>query len=493
MDAFVTRKRRRSTSANPTSLPANPAQDDESTDYKLAVLASLHPRAEPVVLLEALLACDGAVDGAAALLSQDSGAPRRKRTSGGYQASLTAFDMGAKPGAGEPGEQKLLTKKGRVLHLFAPEDVAAHTPCTIVHNFLPAAQANALLEELLPHTPSFMRGEFVLFDRVVKSAHSMGFYVHTLEEIKKMKADYNYNGNRVSDVREILPEMRKVSAIVEATVNTEVKKRIATVYGGKKLQYQSPHEWKPNAAFVNCYDGPGENVGYHSDTLTYLGPRAIIGSLSLGVEREFRVRKIMARDDGTEDDERADAQGQIAIHLPHNSLLVMHAEMQEEWKHSIAPAQTIVPHPLAGQKRLNITYRHYRDSLNPRLTPRCSCGVPTVLRCVKRTAGNRGRYMWMCYAGYSPGKKGCTYFEWAGFDDDGDPIWKHVVKPQESDEDLKAEEPLDNGKPLKIEGSLKDEKPLEDQKPLKDEKPLEDQKPEVPSRSLAVSRGTTDD
>lgn len=30
----------------------------------------------------------------------------------------------------------------------------------------------------------------------------------------------------------------------------------------------------------------------------------------------------------------------------------------------------------------------------------------------------------MCYAGNVPGQKGCDFFEWAQFDDDGDPIWK---------------------------------------------------------------------
>lgn len=104
-------------------------------------------------------------------------------------------------------------------------------------------------------------------------------------------------------------------------------------------------------------------MGYHTDQLTYLGPRATIGSLSLGVAREFRVRKIVAREEATaetkvnspskSDKERADTEGQVAIHLPHNSLLVMHAEMQEEFKHSIHPAPVIDPHPIAGNKRIN--------------------------------------------------------------------------------------------------------------------------------------------
>ncbi|KAL9638974.1 MAG: hypothetical protein Q9204_001301 [Flavoplaca sp. TL-2023a] len=156
--------------------------------------------------------------------------------------------------------------------------------------------------------------------------------------------------------------MRKVSGPIQKAVNDEVARRIREHYpGGKKLKYQSPNQWVPNAAFVNCYKGGSESVGYHCDQLTYLGPRAIIGSLSLGVAREFRVRKVVARDDSDEggkpsarlDTERADAEGQIAIHLPHNSLLVMHAEMQEEWKHSIHPAPVIDPHPIAGNKRIN--------------------------------------------------------------------------------------------------------------------------------------------
>lgn len=156
------------------------------------------------------------------------------------------------------------------------------------------------------------------------------------------------------------------------------------------------------------------SVGYHSDQLTYLGPRAVIGSLSLGVAREFRVRKVVPREDDADakdstkksDGLRADAEGQISIHLPHNSLLVMHAEMQEEWKHSIAPAQAIDPHPIAKNKRINITYRCYKESFHPRYTPKCKCGVPTVLRCVQRKRENRGRYMWMCHTNYTPGKEG---------------------------------------------------------------------------------------
>jgi 2OG-Fe(II) oxygenase superfamily/GRF zinc finger len=225
--------------------------------------------------------------------------------------------------------------------------------------------------------------------------------------------------------------MCKASAKVQEAVNLEIQRRIRDFYpDGKKLKYQSPDPWIPNAAFVNCYNGPRESLGYHSDELTYLGPRPVIGSLSLGVAREFRVRKIVAENEEyrKEDGSLADAQGQISIHLPHNSLLVMHAEMQEEWKHSIAPAQTIDPHPLAKNKRINITYRSYKQKLHPKLMPKCKCGVPTVLRCVQRKKENRGRYMWMCHTNYVPGQMGCSFFQWAEFDDNGEPPWAQKTK-----------------------------------------------------------------
>ena len=248
----------------------------------------------------------------------------------------------------------------------------------------------------------------------------MRFYVDSLIKAEAQQTEYVYNGSYVADVAQTPPEMLKVSDFVREAVNKEVDRRVRDSYPDrKKLRFQSPDEWKPNASFVNCYDGGKEAVGYHSDQLTYLGPHAVIGSLSLGVAREFRVRKIVPSVDSS----TADTQGQIAIHLPHNSLLVMHAEMQEEWKHAVAPAQTIDPHPIAGNKRMNVTYRCYKEYLHPKYTPRCKCNVPAVLRCVQKQVATRGRYMWMCHAGYTPGKKGCSYFVWAEFDEDGKPPW----------------------------------------------------------------------
>ncbi|KAF3398485.1 DNA oxidative demethylase ALKBH2 [Penicillium rolfsii] len=469
MDAFVSRKRRRlsqsseETSAAPAKAPSTLKPDssgEDSTDIKIAILLSLFPDLKPENLLDILVSCDGSVEAASSLLSSQGSAassPYKKRATSsscrGAQTSLSSHVLTkAKDGSvttlsdSISRRKPLSTRKGQTLHLYSPEDIAAYTPCTIIHNFLPTEQANALLGELLDESKHFSRYEFQLFNRTVQSPHTGCLYVSTPEEYKQHTSEYKIGGTYRSHVRRATPELRSISRKVQQAVNEAVQARIREVYpDGKKLKYQSPKEWRPNAAFVNCYDGPTENVGYHSDDLTYLGPHPVIGSISLGVEREFRVRRVIPQDEeddigqtGTEDKRnvpstatnerktstaRADAQGQISIHLPHNSLLVMHAEMQEEWKHSIAPAKTISPHPISGNRRINITYRWFRDTLHPRHTPRCLCGEHAILRCASRKQENRGRYMWMCYAGYAPGKESCSFFQWAEFDDDGDPVW----------------------------------------------------------------------
>ncbi|KAJ9617715.1 uncharacterized protein PV06_10239 [Exophiala oligosperma] len=431
MDAFVSRKRRRvssptqdETQTAPSKLPAPCLHEDEeedSTDVKLAILSSLHPDRTHDDLLEILLCHDGSVELALDSLSTTKSPAKRRHTTPGLQSALPFPSTGNK----SPSKQQL-TKKGKTLHLYTPEDIANHTPCSVVHNFLPPDLANALLEELLAEVPSYESISFKIFDNVVKSPHTACFYVDSLADLQRQRSEYYYNGNDLGDIRQILPVMQQVKVLVRDAVNEQIAIRIRDFYvDGKKLKYQSPQTWQPNAAFVNCYDGGAQHVGYHSDQLSYLGPRAVIGSLSLGVAREFRVRKIVPKDEENPD-LAADVSGQIAIHLPHNSLLVMHAEMQEEWKHSIAPAAVVTPHPVAANKRINITYRWYREEFRPKYIPKCRCKVPCVLKVVQKQKANRGRYMWMCQVGNKPGGgEGCGYFEWAKFTDDGVPLgWK---------------------------------------------------------------------
>ncbi|CAK7268852.1 hypothetical protein SEPCBS57363_003304 [Sporothrix epigloea] len=518
MDAFVTReKKRKLVSPSTKTAGGDPYSDfachsivsghetcdegDESTEVKLAMLASLlndetsAADLDQNMLLDLLLAHDGSVVAASdAFLSQPERWKNKKKLRGsecsgavGQQTSLRGVFAGCSRDSSCLPEKKaglastLLSRRGRTLHLYDPVDVEAHTPCTLIRNFLPAEMANDLLREMLAEAKTFGAPfTFKLFDQVVTSPHTSCMYLESSEEANEAMAgrsagtsstsgeisnsrgarpskeeedghvdaeklddidaapttdtfvlttksheSYRYNGSRLHDIRTVTPHMARVKPFLEDAVNKAMQQRMATHYpGGRKLRYQNPKPWRSNAAFVNCYHGGQQSVGWHSDQLTYLGPRAVIGSMSLGVAREFRVRRIVPRDSAAKDGDD-DAAGQISVHLPHNSLLIMHAEMQEEWKHCVTPAPSVQPHPIAGINRINITYRNYRADFHPNHTPRCRCGIATVLRVVQRKKENHGRYFWMCHAGNIPDREGCTFFQWAEFDDNGVPLWKN--------------------------------------------------------------------
>lgn len=125
MDAFVSRKRRRAdepvavtTVANP-NLQAALDVEEESTDFKLALLASLHPEINEEGLLETLLASDGSAERASETLSRGTTvSPRKRQALGpGYQSSLSTYRIAVPDSAG-PAKRKL-TKKGTTLHLYS--------------------------------------------------------------------------------------------------------------------------------------------------------------------------------------------------------------------------------------------------------------------------------------------------------------------------------------------------------------------------------------
>lgn len=181
--------------------------DDDTTDVKLAILSSQFPDLAQDTLLDRLVGADGSVEAACRSLELDDplSLSPKKSSSGGYQSSISSFAAPRAatdaPGSRRPSINRPLTRKGRTLHLYSPEDVAAYTPCSIIHNFLPAQDADDLLKELLKETPTFERYTFKLFDNIVQSPHSAGFYVHSLDEQERQKKEYLYNGSYLSVCR----------------------------------------------------------------------------------------------------------------------------------------------------------------------------------------------------------------------------------------------------------------------------------------------------
>lgn len=208
MDAFVSRKKRK---LSPSAEPASPlAKDDEDepTDVKLAMLSSLHPNIDQDALLDVLLAHEGSVSATSGSLRYQTPSPKKRSKGIGSQTSLRHFAYPTTERGASLSPQKtpkLLSRKGVTLHLYDPEQIAEHTPCTIIHNFLPPEDADNLLCELLEESKSFERITFKLFDNVVSSPHTSSFYVETLDELHRQKFDYVYNGSRLTVSARSLP------------------------------------------------------------------------------------------------------------------------------------------------------------------------------------------------------------------------------------------------------------------------------------------------
>lgn len=113
----------------------NDDHEEEPTEFKIAILSSLHPDRSEDILLDYLLAYDGSVSAVNNALS----APDRKDSAGkrkalnGYQSSLSSFAKSNGDSDGNQATAKLLTKKGRTLHLYVSccmrQGVPNHAKC----------------------------------------------------------------------------------------------------------------------------------------------------------------------------------------------------------------------------------------------------------------------------------------------------------------------------------------------------------------------------
>ncbi|KAJ1910472.1 hypothetical protein IWQ60_010634 [Tieghemiomyces parasiticus] len=355
--------------------------------------------------------------------------------------------------------------KSRLVYLQRPEDVERALPCILIPNFLPVALAKELLHDLLDLAPRWPIREWYMFDRLVTSSNRSilfaddDFPEHLFSEAtcdapaaegearpkespqdtpatptdkseKPIGVDeankqykepsggssmgYYYNG-RPMDIHPYIDVMRRARVLVEAKVHEVLAAR-------KRSPLESSEPWRANATVANSYDGSVEGVGWHNDRLTNIGPFPTIASLSLGVTREFRIRRIpgiLTQTSNTTGSFTSAATTPIshtpithAIPLPHNCLLIMLPPMQEEYQHTVPRHTPIDRHPISGSIRINLTFRHYRSEYGPSSNPCCHCGIPCQLRPVTKQATTLGRYFYMCEADALHGQGKCGFFQW---------------------------------------------------------------------------------
>ncbi|MDW7746432.1 alpha-ketoglutarate-dependent dioxygenase AlkB [Halomonas sp.] len=101
-----------------------------------------------------------------------------------------------------------------------------------------------------------------------------------------------------------------------------------------------------NSVLLNRYAGGEERMGWHSDDELELGPAPLIAAVSLGSERPLRFRwKDRSRE-------------AFNVWLPHDSLLVMGAGVQESLQHALLPRR------LPGL-RISLTFRLVNPTAPP--------------------------------------------------------------------------------------------------------------------------------
>ena len=104
------------------------------------------------------------------------------------------------------------------------------------------------------------------------------------------------------------------------------------------LEQHTGHQF--NSVLANLYRTGQDSNGWHSDNEKELGTNPVIASLSFGESRIFKLKH------------RKDRSQKLNIPLHNGSLLLMQAETQHHWLHTIAKTKRQI------KERINLTFRY---------------------------------------------------------------------------------------------------------------------------------------
>ena len=114
-----------------------------------------------------------------------------------------------------------------------------------------------------------------------------------------------------------------------------------------------------NALLLRLYFDGNDEIAWHTDGRTFLGPTPTIGSLSLGATAQFELRrmrnvwpKVDGKAEGTPYDDGIDRDTPVqSWALRDGDLLVMEGDTQAHWHHRVPKAKSRRP-------RININFRY---------------------------------------------------------------------------------------------------------------------------------------
>ncbi|CUS24248.1 LAQU0S15e00276g1_1 [Lachancea quebecensis] len=371
-----------------------------STEEKLTELKDLYPDYDVDGLLDVLVCCGGSLKRSAQLLGDATiHESSSKKLKSRQQQTLTRFlnlKLPPKVTATTKGP-----KASRPIELHSKKEIESTLKyCTYHPDVLPVDLADRLLELLWKDT-SFKPNEFYLFgNKCISNCKSRIFLPENRIE------PFYYNGMQVESYSTYSNEIMMAQILVEEVVNDILSQRTA-------LPFQvTAGNWEVQAVLSNSYSRDS-NLDWHSDRLTNIGPHAIIASLSLGFTREFRARRVHPPNSQV-----------YSLRPQHNSLIIMHAGFQEEYKHCVPllpkncniAAEDI--HPISRDVRVNLTFRNY--ALTTKVFCKL-CGFPMDLRRSFKDPSKRGLYIFQCSRSYTEENsfkdgKECKGFAFACFE-----------------------------------------------------------------------------
>ncbi|QFZ28957.1 putative alpha-ketoglutarate-dependent dioxygenase [Clavispora lusitaniae] len=361
---------------------------------KLELLQIYYPDYSTTFLEELLHSCDDDVEKTRALIE----GPQPRKRSNLYQRSIFSHIKRRKECKDDQGFTSFSTKSynhaSRVITLYTPEDVERHLGkfASFYPNFLPEKLSNELLHDLKTNLSSYKANEFYLFGNHCVSNHSVAVF----SEYSKAKLDLIYNGLLIRNPVPYTNSFSKSVQLLQDFLNDTI------IPQTEPLPFQRREKWAAEYCLVNYYEKLSNNLDWHSDRLSHIGPHNYIASVSLGCTRLFRLRSNHKKNAPI-----------FEIPLPHNSLLVMRPGCQEEYKHCVnSMSKSVALHPEVGSTRFGLTFRHYPPEFIKN-SPRCKCGLGMTLRRAFKSVDTRGRYFWSCENKYQ--NKDCGDFHWADF------------------------------------------------------------------------------
>ncbi|MES2924544.1 MAG: alpha-ketoglutarate-dependent dioxygenase AlkB [Verrucomicrobiota bacterium] len=199
------------------------------------------------------------------------------------------------------------------MDLFGNNPALNLLPCDGVVNYfgpiLSLADTRRYYQTLLNQIP-WKHDEAVIFGKHIITARMVAWYGDT-------NFSYTYSGTTKQALL-WTAELAALKAIVE--------KLTATTF---------------NSCLLNLYQDGSQGMAWHSDDEKSLGRDSTIASVSLGAEREFRLKHKRLDD-------------KVSILLESGSLLVMKGTTQTHWLHSIPKSRKITT------PRINLTFRTMR-------------------------------------------------------------------------------------------------------------------------------------